>query len=106
MSRRNRATKRYITPDAVYQSVIVAKFINKVMKCGKKSTAESIVYRALATIEERESRDPATVLEQAVKNKPSPVHNVRPLSLPCQVKGAFLGVFRCPGSHPSAHKYK
>ncbi len=68
MSRRSRATKREIPPDAVYQNVIVAKFINKVMTCGKKSTAEQIVYGALATIEGWESKDPVTVLEQAVRN--------------------------------------
>ena len=68
MSRRSRATKREIPPDAVYQNVVVAKFINKVMTCGKKSTAEKIVYGALATIEGLESKDPATVLEQAVRN--------------------------------------
>ena len=38
------------------------------MKCGKKSTAEKIVYSALSTIEERESKDPVAVLEQAVRN--------------------------------------
>ncbi len=68
MSRRSRATTREIPPDARYHNVIVAKVINKVMKCGKKSTAEKIVYGALAAIEERESKAPATVLEQAVRN--------------------------------------
>ena len=68
MSRRSRATKREIPPDARYHNVIVAKLINKIMKCGKKSTAEKIVYGALATIEGLESKDPATVVEQAVRN--------------------------------------
>ena len=68
MSRRSRATKREISPDARYHNVIVAKLINKVMKCGKKSTAERIVYGALATIEGQESKAPVTVLEQAVRN--------------------------------------
>ena len=68
MSRRSRATKREVPPDAVYQSVIVAKVINKLMKCGKKSKAEKIVYGALDTIEGRESKVPVTVLEQAVRN--------------------------------------
>jgi len=68
MSRRSRATKRVIPPDARYDNVIVAKFINKIMTCGKKSTAEKIVYSALASIEGRESKDPVTVLEQAVRN--------------------------------------
>ncbi len=68
MSRRNRATPREIPPDARYDNVIVAKLINKIMKRGKKSTAEKIVYGALATIERRESKAPVTVLEQAVRN--------------------------------------
>ena len=68
MSRRSRASKREISPDANYHSVIVAKLINKIMKCGKKSKAEKIVYGALATIEERESKAPVTVIEQAVRN--------------------------------------
>ncbi len=68
MSRRSRATKREIPPDARYHNAIVAKLINKVMKCGKKSTAERIVYGALATIEGRESKAPVTVLEQAIRN--------------------------------------
>ena len=68
MSRRSRATPRTISPDARYHNVIVAKLINKVMKCGKKSTAEKIVYNALATIERQESKAPAAIVEQAVRN--------------------------------------
>jgi len=68
MSRRNRAAPREIPPDARYQSVIVARLINKVMKDGKKSTAEKIVYGALAAIEGQESKAPVAVLEQAVRN--------------------------------------
>ncbi len=68
MSRRSQATPRGISPDATYDNVIVARLINKIMKCGKKSTAEKIVYGALAAIGEKESKDPATVLEQAVRN--------------------------------------
>ena len=68
MSRRSRATKKEIPPDAKYQSVIVAKFINKIMKSGKKSTAERIVYDALDVMEGRGAKTPAAVLEQAVKN--------------------------------------
>ncbi len=68
MSRRSRATKRELPPDARYDSVIVAKLINKIMKCGKKSMAEKIVYSALATIERQESKAPVAMLEQAVRN--------------------------------------
>ncbi len=68
MSRRSRAIKREIPLDARYHNVMVAKLINKIMKCGKKSTAEKIVYSALATIEGLESKAPVAVLEQAVRN--------------------------------------
>ena len=68
MPRRAQAIKREISPDAKYQSVIVARLINKVMRCGKKSTAERIVYGALQVVEQQESQTPVSVLEQAVKN--------------------------------------
>ena len=69
MPRRARSIKRtVVAPDAKYQSVIVAKVINKVMKCGKKSTAEKIVYGALAIIEERGAKEPVTDLEHAIRN--------------------------------------
>ncbi|MFC1958868.1 30S ribosomal protein S7 [Chloroflexota bacterium] len=68
MSRRSQATKRETPADARYQNVIVAKFINKIMKDGKKSKAERIVYGALDTIEGQESTTPLTVLSQAVRN--------------------------------------
>ena len=68
MSRRSRAAQRATPPDATYDSIIVTRLINRVMKCGKKSTAEKIVYGALAAIEGRESKAAVTVLEQAVRN--------------------------------------
>jgi len=77
MPRRAQAIKREISPDAKYQSVIVARLINKVMKCGKKSTAERIVYDALQIMEQHESEAPVNVLEQAVKNA-TPLLEVKP----------------------------
>lgn len=68
MPRRAQAIRRKIPPDAKYQSVIVARFINRIMKCGKKSTAERIVYGALQAVEQQESKASVSVLEQAVKN--------------------------------------
>ena len=68
MPRRSRATEREIPADDRYHNVIVAKLINKIMTGGKKSTAERIVYGAMAIIEGRESRGPVTVVEQAVRN--------------------------------------
>ncbi len=72
MPRRGPAPKRDIEPDPVYQSALVTQFINKVMKDGKKSKAEKIVYGALNVIGQREGVDPAQVLQRAVEN-------VRPL---------------------------
>ena len=77
MPRRAQAIKREISPDAKYQSVIVARLINKIMRCGKKSTAERIVYGALQVVEQQESNAPVSVLEQAVKNA-TPLLEVKP----------------------------
>ena len=68
MPRRARAIKREPPLDAMYHSVAVAKLINKVMMGGQKRTAESIVYGALHSLEQQVSKDPVTILEQAVRN--------------------------------------
>ena len=73
MSRRRRATKRQIDPDPIYQSVTLAKFINKLMYGGKKSVARNIVYRALDKFAQKVKTDnPLEAFEQALENsKPS-----------------------------------
>ena len=68
MPRRARAIKREISPDARYHSITVAKLINRLMTGGKKRTAEGIVYDALQSLEQQVSKDPVTILEQAVRN--------------------------------------
>lgn len=68
MSRRKRPIKNVIKPDAKYQNVIVSELINRIMKSGKKSTAERVVYGALTVLETGESKPPVGVLEQAVRN--------------------------------------
>lgn len=68
MPRRGNVVTREIEPDAVYDSVMVARLINKVMKDGKKSLAESIVYGAFDRIRQRTGQDPAEVLDRALKN--------------------------------------
>jgi small subunit ribosomal protein S7 len=77
MARRNRAPKRYIEPDIKYNSQLVAGFINKLMKHGKKTVAASIFYKALDQIEERTKKPGIDVFEQAVKNA-TPLIEVRP----------------------------
>ena len=68
MSRRHRAGKREILPDAKFGDVVLSKFINIVMKDGKKSTAESIVYGALDMIQGRASGDPVKTFHEALDN--------------------------------------
>ena len=77
MPRRGLVIRREMLPDARYQSVTVARFINKMMSRGKKSKAEGIVYEALRILEQQESKDPVAVLEQAVKNV-TPLLEVKP----------------------------
>lgn len=77
MPRRARVTKREISPDARYQSVTVARVINKIMGRGKKSVSEHIVYGALELVEERMKRDPVDALEQAIRNV-TPLLEVKP----------------------------
>jgi small subunit ribosomal protein S7 len=68
MARRRRAEKRGVVPDPKYNSELVARIINCVMRQGKKSTAERIIYGALDEIKEKSSQDPLEVLIRAVDN--------------------------------------
>ena len=68
MSRRSRAAKREIYPDARFHNTMVSRLVNKIMLDGKKSKAEKIVYGALDVLEEQESQSALTVLQQAVRN--------------------------------------
>ena len=77
MPRRARVVKREIQPDARYQNVTMVRLINKVMKDGKKSLAEKIVYGALQIIEKQEAKEPVSVLEQAIRNA-TPLLEVKP----------------------------
>jgi len=70
--RRRRAQKRLIDPDPRYNDLLIAKFINIVMECGKKSTAERIVYDALDIVKEKTAKEPLEVFRAALDN-------VRPL---------------------------
>jgi small subunit ribosomal protein S7 len=68
MSRRHRADKREILPDAKYGNVVVTKFMNSVMYEGKKSAAEAIVYGAFDIIEGKTKQNPVGVFQQALDN--------------------------------------
>ena len=68
MSRRHSAQKREINPDPKYGNLVVTKFMNAVMKEGKKSAAESIVYGAFDRMESRAKSDPLQLFQQALEN--------------------------------------
>ncbi len=77
MPRRGRVIKREIPPDAKYHNVTLAKLINKVLRDGRKSTAERIVYDALQIMEQQEQKGPVSIVEQAVRNA-TPLLEVKP----------------------------
>ena len=68
MSRRHRAEKRQVIPDAKYGDEVLSKFMNSLMLHGKKSTAERILYGALDNIEGKLSREPVAVFLEALEN--------------------------------------
>ena len=68
MPRKGPAPRRHLQPDPIYRSVLVTQVVNKVLQRGKRSTAERIVYDALATIEEKTGTDPVVTLKRAIDN--------------------------------------
>ncbi len=68
MPRKGPAPRRQLQPDPIYRSVLVTQIVNKVLQRGKRSTAERIVYDALATIEEKTGTDPVVTLKRAIDN--------------------------------------
>ncbi len=76
MPRRREVPKRQIAPDPKYNSVLVAKFINGLMRRGKKSLARRIFYDAMDIISQRMKEDPVKVFEKAMENV-KPVLEVR-----------------------------
>ncbi|MBO35429.1 MAG: 30S ribosomal protein S7 [Verrucomicrobiales bacterium] len=69
MSRRRRAVKRPIRPDARYHSELVGRLVNTVMRCGKRSLAQRIVYESFDEVESKQSgATPLEILERAVDN--------------------------------------
>src|SRR5262249_30421594 len=68
MSRRHKAEKREVIPDAKYGDLTIAKFMNSLMYDGKKSIAESILYGALDQIQAKTKQDPLAVFRQGLDN--------------------------------------
>jgi len=74
--RRKKKEQREITLDPVYNNIILSKFINQVMRRGKKTLARRIVYQALDIIKEKTKKDPLEVFEKALQNA-SPLLEVK-----------------------------
>src|SRR5437764_10276464 len=93
MPRRGRYDKHELLPDARYNSLLVARFINKLMERGKKGTAEAIMYGTIEELERRARRPGLEVFEQALRNA-TPVIEVKPrrvggatYQVPVEIKG-------------------
>ncbi len=68
MSRRHAAQKREVLPDPKFGDLVIAKFMNGLMKDGKKSVAEKIVYGAFDIIEKKTGNDPVALFHEAIDN--------------------------------------
>ena len=68
MSRRHRAERREVNPDPKFGDVVVSKFMNSIMRQGKKSVAENIVYGALDRMQSRAKSDPIGLFHSALEN--------------------------------------
>ena len=89
-----RAYKKHkISPDGTYNDVVVSQFINKVMKSGKKTIAQKIVYGAFSIIKEKTKKEPIEIFRLAIENA-SPLLEVKPkriggatYQVPMEVRG-------------------
>jgi small subunit ribosomal protein S7 len=77
MPRRAQTYKKRTWADSKYGNATVARFTNKVMKQGKKSTAEAIIYGAMDIMEKQENKPAVGILEQAIRNA-TPLLEVKP----------------------------
>lgn len=68
MRKKGKTIKRILKPDLRYNNVLVSRFINNVMKNGKKTVAEKIVYKSFDILEKRTGKNPIEVFERALRN--------------------------------------
>lgn len=68
MSRKNKFKKRNIKQDAIYNSKLVTMIINKILKDGKKSIAQNILYKSMTQLKQKTKEDPLKIIELAMKN--------------------------------------
>ncbi len=90
---RGKIAKREIQPDIIYDSVLVSKLVNYVMRKGKKTVAAKIVYQAFDLIKKKTKKEPLDIFEGALKNA-APLLEVRPkrvggatYQVPVEVRG-------------------
>jgi small subunit ribosomal protein S7 len=76
MPRKGEVVKREILPDPKFKSELVARFINRIMRRGKKNLAQSILYEALDIIHQKTKEDPLPVFQRAIEHI-KPVVEVR-----------------------------
>lgn len=74
--RRKIKNKKEINPDFVYDSILVERFINHIMKSGKKNVARKIMYEAMDEIKKKNKSEPLETLDEAIKNA-SPLLEIR-----------------------------
>ena len=93
MAGKRKIKKHQIMPDPVYNNVVVAKFINQIMRRGKKTIARKVVYRAFDIIKEKTKKEPLEIFEVALENV-SPLLEVKSkrvggatYQVPIEVKG-------------------
>jgi small subunit ribosomal protein S7 len=114
--RGKRAEKRKLSPDPIYNSRLITRFVNRVMEGGKKTVAEKIIYGALEDVKDK-GKDPLETFETALRNV-SPKVEVRPrrvggasYQIPVEVKGdrrealAIRWVITAANSRPNS-EYK
>ncbi|MFN8059657.1 MAG: 30S ribosomal protein S7 [Vicinamibacterales bacterium] len=68
MPRRREIPKRQVLPDPLYGSALVSRFINTIMRSGKRSLAERVLYKSLDLVKERTGDDPIKVFKKAIEN--------------------------------------
>lgn len=68
MPRKGHVAKRDVLPDPIYNSKLVTRLINTVMRDGKRGTAQSILYKAFEMVKDQTGREPMTVFEEAMEN--------------------------------------
>ena len=68
MPRRGKVIKRKVAPDQVYNSTLISKFISCVLRMGKKSVAERIIYVSMERVKQKTKEDPLKIFEKAVEN--------------------------------------